>query len=59
MSAVAQASASAQVRATTLTDAGEASTGAPPDRVHGVREAVSLHLDPVTVIAGGRHGGVL
>ena len=27
-------------------------------RIHSVRKAASLHLDPVTVVPGGRNGGI-
>ncbi len=58
MSAVAQASASAQVRATTVAEAGDLMSSAPP-RVHRVRKVPAVHLNPVTVVAGGGDGRIL
>lgn len=59
ISAVAHASASAQVRATTVTEAGDAISGAPRTGSMVCDRRPALHLDPVPVVPRGRHGSVL
>ena len=59
ISAVAQASASAQVAGDDGDRGRRCDQRRAASRIHGVREASSLHLDPVAVVARRRHGGIL